>query len=179
MNPHAHHHAPQACNAHSVDNPSGSVWRTAALLFVATWTLCAQPVGAAEAVKSMRGADVSNADAASDTKAYGGKRPGTQPVVPRTFSTQPPVIPHAVDNFDEITLEENQCLTCHGPDVAKKKNAPVIGKSHFFDRDGKKLDAPSSLRHNCVQCHVPQVDAPPLVENAFRGDVAPTKAKKK
>jgi cytochrome c-type protein NapB len=24
-------------------------------------------------------------------------------------------------------------------------------------------------RHNCVQCHVPQVDAPPLVDNQFVG----------
>jgi cytochrome c-type protein NapB len=26
-----------------------------------------------------------------------------------------------------------------------------------------------------VQCHVPQVDAPPLVENDFKGDIASAK----
>lgn len=143
---------------------------TAAAACAALWS-----VHAAEPAKSMRGADVSAADAAGEAKAYAGKRPGTQPLVARTFSTQPPVIPHAVENFDEITLEENQCLSCHGLDVYKKKNAPAIGESHAIDRDGKKLAGPSAARHNCVQCHVPQVDAPPLVENAFTGDVAPAK----
>jgi cytochrome c-type protein NapB len=43
------------------------------------------------------------------------------------------------------------------------------------------LDEASARRHNCVQCHVPQVDAPPLVGNDFKGDVAEAKpaAKKK
>lgn len=148
-----------------------------ATLFTATaWVLFAATAHAADTPKSMRGIDVNTADTASETKTYSGKRPGTQPVVTRTFSTQPPVIPHAVENFDEITLEENQCLSCHGPDVYQKKNAPMIGKSHFIDRNGNKLDAISSARHNCVQCHVPQIDAPPLVENAFQGDVVPAKA---
>ncbi|MBL8441136.1 MAG: nitrate reductase cytochrome c-type subunit, partial [Betaproteobacteria bacterium] len=82
---------------------------------------------------------------------------------------------------DEISLEENQCLSCHGADVYKKKKAPKVGQSHFLDRDGKKLDEASARRHNCVQCHVPQVDAPPLVGNDFKGDVAEAKpaAKKK
>ena len=148
----------------------------ATLLAATAWALLAPLAHAADPAKSMRGADVNAADAAADTKAYAGKRPGTQPLVARTFSTQPPVIPHAVENFDEITLEENQCLSCHGADVYKKKNAPVIGESHFVGRDGKKLATSSAARHNCVQCHVPQVDAPPLVENVFQGDVAPAKA---
>lgn len=151
----------------------------ASVLAAAALALCLPLSHAAEPAKSMRGADVNAADTAADTKAYAGKRPGTQPLVARTFSTQPPVIPHAVENFDEITLEENQCLSCHGLDVYKKKNAPVIGQSHFVDRDGKKLASASAARHNCVQCHVPQVDAPPLVDNGFQGDVVPAKAAKK
>ena len=151
----------------------------ATLLAATAWALLAPLAHAADPAKSMRGADVNAADAAADTKAYAGKRPGTQPLVARTFSTQPPVIPHAVENFDEITLEENQCLSCHGVEVYKKKNAPVIGDSHFVGRDGKKLATAAAARHNCVQCHVPQVDAPPLVENAFQGDVVPPKAAKK
>ncbi len=151
----------------------------ATLLSATAWVLFAATAQAADAPKSMRGIDVNAADTPAETKTYSGKRPGTQPTVARTFSTQPPVIPHAVENFDEITLEENQCLSCHGPDVYKKKNAPVVGKSHFIDRNGKKLDTASSARHNCVQCHVPQIDAPPLVENAFQGDVVPAKKAKK
>ncbi len=134
---------------------------------------------AADGARSMRGADVSAADGAAEVKAYVGKRPGTQPKVARTFSTQPPVIPHAVENFDEITLETNQCMDCHSGATYKKKNAPKAGDSHFVDREGKKLSETSAARHNCVQCHVAQVDAPPLVENTFKGDkVAAKKAAK-
>ncbi len=154
--------------------------QTLAKLLAATACALLLPLAHADdAPKSMRGADVNSADTAADTKAYVGKRPGTQPLVARTFSTQPPVIPHAVENFDEITLEDNQCLSCHGTDAYKKKNAPLIGESHFVGRDGKKLTTVSAARHNCLQCHVPQVDAPPLVENAFAGDVTPPKVQKK
>jgi cytochrome c-type protein NapB len=147
------------------------------VLAAAAWALLPQAI-AADSAKSMRGADVSTADPVAEPRAFVGKRPGTQPLVVRTFSTQPPVIPHAVENFDEITLEENQCLSCHGADVYKKKNSPMIGLSHFLDRDGKKLENASAARHNCVQCHVAQVDAPPLVENAFKGDIVELKKKK-
>lgn len=116
---------------------------------------------------SMRGTDVTAADAAPETKAYAGKRPGTQSLVARTFAQQPPVIPHAVDNFDEVTLTENQCLDCHGPDNYVKKNSPKLGDSHFVAAT-KAFDA---SRYVCTSCHVPQVDAPALVENRFVGNV--------
>ena len=133
---------------------------------------------AAEGAKSMRGIDVAAPDQTAETKAYVGKRPGTQAPVARTFSTQPPVIPHAVENFDEINLESNQCMDCHSAASFKKKNAPKVGDSHFVDREGKKLSEASAARYNCVQCHVPQVDAPPLVENSFKGDAVKKAAKK-
>lgn len=125
-----------------------------------------------EPVTSMRGIDVSAADKAPEVRTYIGKRPGTdgQKIVARTFAQQPPVIPHAVDNFDDINLEENQCLTCHGPAKYKEKKAPKLGDSHFLNREGRKLADVSSARHNCTQCHVPQIDAPPLVENRFIGN---------
>ena len=106
-------------------------------------------------------------DPAPAEKAYAGKRPGTQPVVARTFSTQPPLIPHAVDNFDEVTLTENQCMDCHGPANYVKKTSPKLGDSHFL-AGGKTFDA---SRHVCTSCHVPQVDAPALVENRFIGNI--------
>lgn len=137
---------------------------TAALLFGCTQQFAG--------VKSMRGDDVAAADHADAAKSYVGKKPGLQQKVARTFSTQPPVIPHAVENFDEITLEENQCMSCHGAATFKKKNAPEIGESHFINpATGQKLADASMARHNCVQCHVPQVDAKPLVENSFVGNV--------
>lgn len=133
---------------------------------------------AADAPHSMRGTDAVATDKAPETLSYQGKRPGTQKPVARTFEGQPPVIPHAVENFDEIGLETNQCMDCHSAATYKKKNAPKIGDSHFVDRDGKKLSEASARRHNCVQCHVPQVDAPPLVDNVFKGTLGKTAAKK-
>ena len=120
-----------------------------------------------EPLVSMRGSDVAAADPAPAAKEYVGKRPGTNSSVARTFSTQPPVIPHAVDNFDEVTLTENQCMDCHGPANYVKKNSPKMGDSHFVAAT-KAFDA---SRHVCSSCHVPQVDAPALVENRFTGNI--------
>jgi len=126
-------------------------------------------LSADESVKSIRGVDAQIADQAPEEKFNPGKRPGSQKPIARTFEQQPPVIPHATENFDEITLEENQCLTCHGPEKFKEKNAPKIGDSHFRNmQTGEIMKQMSSARHNCVQCHVPQVDAAPLVENTFQ-----------
>ncbi len=117
--------------------------------------------------QTLRGTDVKVADQAPEQKAYTGKRPGTQKPIPRTFVGQPPLIPHATNNFDEISLEENQCLTCHGLDVYKKKKAPKIGDAHLIT--GQQVV--SMGRYQCTTCHVPQVDAKPLVDNGFIGTV--------
>jgi cytochrome c-type protein NapB len=127
-------------------------------------------------VESMRGTDAAAPDQAPPLKEYVGGRPGAQQAIARTFEQQPPLIPHAMTNFDEVTLEENQCLSCHGPDTYKKKNAPVIGDSHFRDREGKMMQTMSMARYQCSQCHVPQVDAKPLVGSTFQ-TVAPTAKK--
>lgn len=131
---------------------------------------------AQDGAKSMRGIDVGAADEAAEVKEYAGARPGKQTPIARTFSTQPPLVPHAVERFDEINLEGNQCLDCHGAANYKKANAPKIGDSHFVDRDGKKHEDATNARYNCTQCHVPQIDAPPLVESAFKGDKLVKKA---
>ena len=136
----------------------------AALAAISGWSLAQQMAG----VQTLRGADTAAADQApAEQKTYAGKKPGLQKPIACTFSTQPPLVPHAVDNFDEITVEDNQCLTCHGLDAYKKKNAPKLGDSH--------LDAAKKVvtmdRYQCNTCHVPQVDAKPLVENTFVGNI--------
>lgn len=120
-----------------------------------------------EPLVSMRGSDVAAPDKAPAPAKYLGARPGTQPTVARTYAQQPPVIPHATDNFDEVTLAENQCLDCHGAANYVKKNSPKMGDSHFVAAT-KAFDA---SRHVCTSCHVPQVDAPALVENRFIGNI--------
>ena len=88
--------------------------------------------------------------------------------IPRNFENQPPLIPHTSET-KTIDLRENKCLHCHmkqpGEKAAKSKE---MSKSHFVDRNGKKLDRPASNRYFCTQCHVPQVNAKPLVESNFK-----------
>lgn len=130
---------------------------------------CAQQYAS---IKPMRGDDVAAPDKADAPKAYVGGRPGTTQKIARTFSTQPPLVPHEVEKFSDVNLEENSCMDCHSAANYEKKKAPKIGDSHFIDPvTGKKLAEGSAARYNCLQCHVPQVDAPPLVENTFVGNV--------
>lgn len=123
---------------------------------------------AEEGVRTLRGADVAEQDAAPQEKTQLGKKPGLQKNVARTFTGQPPVIPHAMANFDELTLEENQCLSCHDEANYKKKKAPKIGKNHFEMKDSKVTKTFDKARYFCTQCHAPQFDAAPLVENTFQ-----------
>ena len=100
----------------------------AALTAISGWSLAQQVAG----VQTLRGADTAAADQAPDAqKAYTGKKPGLQKPIARTFKEQPPLVPHAVDNFDEITVEENQCMSCHSLEKFKEKNAPKSGVSQL------------------------------------------------
>jgi cytochrome c-type protein NapB len=124
---------------------------------------CAQFAG----VSTLRGADTSAVDQApAEHKLYAGKRPGSGTPIARTFKEQPPLVPHAIENFDEITNEENQCLECHSVANAPKKSAPKIGESHLTVAAAVRME-----RYQCNTCHVPQVDAKPLVANNFSGNL--------
>ena len=88
--------------------------------------------------------------------------------IDRTFEEQPPLVPHSNEKYT-ITLQQNKCLDCHvkqeGKEVAKSVE---MSDSHFMDRDGNKLAKPYGGRYFCNQCHVPQVDAPPLIGTSFQ-----------
>lgn len=127
------------------------------------------PAGNSMPVASLRGSDAATADAAPEGRAQLGKKPGSQAKIARTFEGQPPLIPHATENFDEVTLDANQCLECHGAEYHVAKNAPKISDTHFIDAQGKQLADTDHRRHACQLCHVPQFDAPPLVDNGFVG----------
>jgi cytochrome c-type protein NapB len=91
--------------------------------------------------------------------------------VERTFEQQPPLVPHTVDRY-AINLKTNECLECHMKEPGKDEAKSVeMSESHFVNRDGKKGDDPVGARHFCNQCHVPQVDAQPLVGTTFRAAV--------
>jgi len=109
----------------------------------------------------------------------------------RAFQDAPPMIPHDTTGMLPITKDDNQCLGCHMPEVAKSMGATPIPVSHFTNfrpsssyavkgentSDGtlkhvsiKKLNHLYQGRYNCSQCHAPQADVKPLVENKFTPD---------
>jgi cytochrome c-type protein NapB len=126
-------------------------------------------------VQTLRGTDVATTDQAPEDKPYVGKTPGEQEKIVRTYEQQPPLIPHKTDGY-RIDFQKNRCLECHDVTTYKEMDAPKIGKSHFTDFKGKVQKTVSRTRYVCTQCHVPQVDAPPLVENTFQS--VPVKAAK-
>jgi cytochrome c-type protein NapB len=87
--------------------------------------------------------------------------------LPRAFDKQPPVIPHNIRGY-QITRNVNMCMTCHSRSAAKEARAVPVGQSHYMDRDDNKLPTVSARRYFCLQCHVPQYDADPLVANTFK-----------
>ena len=43
-----------------------------------------------------------------------------------------------------------------------------MADSHFIAADGTKMETLNMRRYFCNQCHVPQLDADPIVENTFK-----------
>lgn len=88
-------------------------------------------------------------------------------IIARNYFQQPPMIPHKVEEY-RITANNNKCMSCHSWENYKESGATKISQTHFKDRDGKDHSTLAARRYFCNQCHVPQVDAPPLVENEFK-----------
>jgi len=88
-------------------------------------------------------------------------------LIPRDFQKQPPLIPHTVKGYN-ITQNFNKCMDCHSRERAEVTAATLVAKSHYLDREDKKLANISPRRYFCMQCHVPQFDAKPLVENTYK-----------
>ncbi|WP_170693333.1 nitrate reductase cytochrome c-type subunit [Ruegeria conchae] len=84
----------------------------------------------------------------------------------RNYRQQPPLIPHSIEQY-QIDLRTNQCLSCHDWTKAGERNAPTLSMTHYLDREGRELDQIAGTRYFCNQCHVPQADALPLVDNTF------------
>ncbi|WP_019645413.1 nitrate reductase cytochrome c-type subunit [Novispirillum itersonii] len=85
----------------------------------------------------------------------------------RNYPEQPPVIPHSVAGY-QLDLNANKCLTCHSREFTGDSQAPMVSVTHFQDRDGQVLGAVSPRRYFCMQCHVPQTEAQPRVQNTFK-----------
>ncbi len=88
---------------------------------------------------------------------------------PRNYPEQPPIIPHTTKGY-VINQKFNKCLTCHSAQNSKISGATPVAQSHYQNRDGTLTQKISGRRYFCVQCHVPQVDSLPLMENDFKGE---------
>jgi nitrate reductase (cytochrome), electron transfer subunit len=84
----------------------------------------------------------------------------------RAYSMQPPTIPHKTDGY-QVDLAANRCLMCHSRARAEEAQAIPVGVTHYMDRDGNVRADVSPRRYFCEQCHVVQMDLPPLVPNTF------------
>ena len=114
-------------------------------------------------VSSLRGDNTIDADSTAPASKKYNK--DNQPMA-RDYVQQPPLIPHKIDNY-RVNLKSNKCMSCHSWSNYRKAKATKISQTHFEDRDENVLANVSARRYFCTQCHVPQVDAQPLVENSF------------
>jgi cytochrome c-type protein NapB len=85
---------------------------------------------------------------------------------PRSYPEQPPLIPHSIEGY-EITANANKCLSCHARSRVRESGAPMIIITHFSDREGQVLASASPRRYFCTECHVPQHNVRPPVQNDF------------
>ncbi len=84
----------------------------------------------------------------------------------RAFAMQPPVIPHQIEGY-QIDKNFNKCMTCHGRTRTAESQAPMVSVTHFMDRNNEFRGEISPRRYFCNQCHVPQLDVKPPVDNRF------------
>jgi cytochrome c-type protein NapB len=114
-------------------------------------------------MESLRGvSQLEDTRPADDFKKY----PKEQ-TVQDSFVYQPPLIPHSIRNY-EVSLNANKCLACHSWKNAKEMGATKISVTHYVNREDAVLADMSPRRYFCLQCHVPQADAQPLIENDFQ-----------
>ena len=143
------------------------------------------------------------AETFGDETKYSKTTAGSGHKFERAFQDAPPMIPHDTEGMLPITINNNQCTSCHQPGVAESMGALPYPKSHMTDfrpstalaSDGritkngavvdntsseklknvsiKEIGTLSGARFNCSQCHAPQSDSP-APENTF--EAAFTKA---
>ena len=138
-------------------------------IFIATMaglalTLLLPPPATAADVESLRGG-VAMTEQGPTARLY--KLDLDEEQFPRNFPEQPPLIPHKVAKY-KINLKSNRCLKCHDKPYYEEEESPLVGKSHYMGADGKEMKTINMGRYNCMQCHVPQTKAKPLIANTFQ-----------
>ncbi len=118
----------------------------------------------AEQVTSLRGSN--DLTGSSNDVVIKHVQQDQEPIM-RDYVQQPPLVPHKIEGY-KINLKFNKCLTCHSWKNYRKAKATKISQTHFADRDENVLANVSPRRYFCTQCHVPQANAEPLIENQFK-----------
>lgn len=136
---------------------------TSVLLVVALGLGLLGSQAVAEQVKSLRGENP--LDSTAKTPANMNVQNDRDPIA-RDYVQQPPLIPHHIKGY-KINMKMNKCLTCHSWSNYKESGATKISQTHFSDRQNNVMANIAPRRYFCTQCHVTQVNAPPLVENTF------------
>jgi cytochrome c-type protein NapB len=140
-------------------------------ILLTPWLACLLLVAPAQVVategvvklQSLRGTAVQAPD--SDAEIIRPER--DRAPIERNYVQQPPLIPHSVETY-RITKNFNKCMDCHAWSRYKETGATKVSLTHFKDRSGTDHANISPRRYFCVQCHVPQADVKPLVENTFK-----------
>ncbi|AIR63313.1 MULTISPECIES: nitrate reductase cytochrome c-type subunit [Cedecea] len=118
------------------------------------------------ALWAANGVDLKQSPEVSGTPEGAVLMPKQQQRMALNYVNQPPMIPHSVDGY-QVTPTSNRCLQCHGVESYRTTGAPRVSPTHFMDSDGKVLSNVAPRRYFCLQCHVPQADVAPIVENTF------------
>lgn len=117
-----------------------------------------------DGLTTLRGAPI---QAAETESADAFKMSKESAPIPRDYVQQPPLVPHKVEGY-AITKNFNKCMDCHSWSRYKESGATKVSLTHFKTREGQELSNISPRRYFCLQCHVPQADAKPLVGNTFQ-----------
>ena len=151
-----------------------------ALLAVIFALSCGMAKTIDDAKFGLRG-DLNNDDLKARDIEWKKANPGESTLLERSFENAPAFIPHDIEEFLPITIDNNMCVSCHMPDFAEGMNATPVPATHLMNmQTGKKLgDKLSQERFNCTQCHVPQANAKPLVKNTFKADFRSKETKTK
>ncbi|WP_413498718.1 nitrate reductase cytochrome c-type subunit [Buttiauxella gaviniae] len=129
--------------------------------WIAAFTLLASG-----ALWAANGVDLTQSPEVSGTPEGSIHMPKQQGRMALNYVNQPPMIPHSVDGY-QVSKNTNRCLQCHGVEHYRTTGAPRVSPTHFMDSDGNVLSNVAPRRYFCLQCHVPQTDAAPIVENTF------------
>ncbi|AML57517.1 nitrate reductase cytochrome c-type subunit [Serratia rubidaea] len=132
----------------------GALWAALMSLAVAGFAFAAGDV------------DLSQSPEVSATAEGQINMPKQQERMALNYVNQPPMIPHSIDGY-QVSKNTNRCLQCHGVEHYRTTGAPRISPTHFIDSDGKVRGDVAPRRYFCLQCHVPQTDAAPIVGNNF------------